>query len=257
MTRKQFDAKTVLITGGAAGVGRAAAFLFAQAGARVAILDVQEKAGLATVEELAAAGGRARFVRCDVSVAEQVRPAVQEVQEAFQTIDILFNHAGTVIVKPFLELSEADWDRMMAVNVKSMFLVTQAVLPGMLAAGSGVIINTASISGLTASALESVYCVSKGAVLQFTRAIAVEYRDRGIRCNALCPGFIRTDHGMREIEALKALGEPNIETDIRARQGRICQPEEVAHAALFLASDEASFVNGAPLLVDNAWMAMT
>jgi NAD(P)-dependent dehydrogenase (short-subunit alcohol dehydrogenase family) len=256
MTEGRLAGKTALISGGAGGVGRAAALLFAAAGAQVALADIQAEAGAATAAEIEAAGGQALFVQADVSQRPQVQAAVEQVLARFERIDILFNHAGTVIVKPFLETTEAEWDWLMSINVKSMFHMCQAVLPGMLAAGSGAIVNTSSISGLTASPLESLYCTTKGAVLQLTRALAVEYRERGIRCNAVCPGFIRTDHGLREMQAFAELGL-DVQADIAARQVRICEPEEVARAALFLASDEASFLNGAALVVDNGWTALT
>jgi NAD(P)-dependent dehydrogenase (short-subunit alcohol dehydrogenase family) len=169
---------------------------------------------------------------------------------------VLFNHAGTLIVKPFLETTEQEWDWLMAVNVKSMFLMTKAVLPGMLAQGGGSIVCTSSISAVAATPMEVLYDATKGACHMFARAIAVEYRDRGIRCNAVCPGFIRTPHGMREVEQLTAYGVDASEAAIKAQQGRMCEPEEVARAALFLASDDASFVNGAHLFVDNTFTAV-
>jgi NAD(P)-dependent dehydrogenase (short-subunit alcohol dehydrogenase family) len=257
MTEGKLAGKIALISGGAGGAGRAASLRFAQEGAKVAILDIQRPLGESAVAEIEAAGGEATFIETDVSRSASAQRGVQMVLDTFGRIDVLFNHAGTVIVKPFLDTTEADWNRLMDINVKSMFLVTKAVLPSMLEIGGGVIVNTASISGVTASPLESVYCVTKGAVLQLTRAIAVEFRGRGIRCNALCPGFIRTDHGLREMAELVALGESASESDIAAMQGRICEPEEVASAALFLASDDASFVNGSALYVDNGWTAAT
>jgi NAD(P)-dependent dehydrogenase (short-subunit alcohol dehydrogenase family) len=144
----------------------------------------------------------------------------------------------------------------MAVNVKSMYLMTQAVLPGMLAAGGGSIICTSSISAVAATPLEVLYDTTKGACHMFARAIAVEFRDRGIRCNAVCPGFIRTAHGMREVEQLTKGGVDVSEATMAIQQGRMCEPEEVARAALFLASDESSFVNGAHLFVDNCFTAV-
>lgn len=247
--------KTALISGGAGGMGRAMAMLFAREGARVAIADVQAAAGRGVAAAIERDGGTARFVEADVADSAAVDRAVRATLDAYGRIDILCNHAGSIIVKPFLETTEGDWDRLMAINVKSMFLMSRAVLPGMLAAGGGVIVNTSSISGLTAAPMESVYCTTKGAILQLTRAIAVEFRDKGIRCNAICPAFVRTDHGLREIEALNALGWDASEQGIASRQGRICEPEEVARAALFLASDDARFVNGASLVVDNTWTA--
>ena len=249
--------KTAVITGGAGGMGRAAAVLFAAEDARIHILDIQAAAATEVVEEIATAGGGASFIETDVSIADSVGAGVDAALDHLGRIDILVNHAGTIIVKPFHETTEAEWDRLMAINVKSMFLTTRAVLPGMLDAGGGVIVNTSSVSGVTAAPMESVYCVTKGAVLQLTRAIAVEYRDRGIRCNAICPAFVQTAHGLREIDELAALGEDFSAEVLATLQGRMCEPEEVARAALFLASDDASFVNGSAVFVDNAWTAAT
>ena len=169
---------------------------------------------------------------------------------------MLFNHAGSIIIKPFLETTLADWEWLMAVNVTSMFLVTKAVLPGMIAAGGGSIVCTSSISAIAATPREVVYNTSKGACHMFARSIAVEYRDQNIRCNAVCPGFVRTPHGLREVAELNKLGVDMSDAALAVQQGRICEPEEVARAALFLASDEASFVNGAHLFVDNCFTAV-
>ena len=146
---------------------------------------------------------------------------------------------------------------MMGVNVKSMFLMTRAFVPAMLAAGKGSIVNTSSISAVAGTEKEVLYCTSKGACHMFTRAIAIEYRSKGLRCNAVCPGFIRTPHGLRELRELRALGVDVSEKDVIRLQGRICEPHEVARAALFLASDEASFVNGETMFVDNAMLVGT
>ena len=257
MATGRLAGKTALISGGAGGVGAAASRLFAKEGANVSVVDQQVKLGQSLVAEIEAAGGSACFVEADVSSASAVTEAVAATREQYGQIDVLFNHAGTIIVRPFLELTESDWDRLMSINVKSVFLMTREVLPDMLAQGAGSIVNTASISGTVATPMETLYCTTKAAVLQFSRAIAAEFRDRGIRCNALCPGFIRTDHGLREIEELGRLDVDVSEEAIAAMQVRVCEPEEVAYAALLLASDEASFVNGAPLIIDNAFTAST
>ncbi len=252
----RLEGKVALVTGGAQGVGRAACALFAAEGAAVAVLDIAKEAGEDTAALIRATGGQAQFFACDVSSSAQVAAAVAAAQQALGPITALFNHAGSIIVKPFLDTTEADWDHLMAVNVKSMYLVTRAVLPGMLAAGGGAIVCTSSISAELGTPMEVLYDTTKGACHMFARAIAVEFRDRNIRCNAVCPGFIKTQHGMREIEGLTRLGVDVSEAAINARQGRLCRPEEVAAAAAFLLSDAASFVNGTRFFVDNAFSAM-
>ena len=252
----RLEGKVALITGAANGCGLAAARLFAREGARVGIVDLPGPRGEAAAAELTAGGQEAVFAPADVSVAAVVEAAVATVTGRFGPITILMNHAGILAAGPFLETEEAEWDRVMAINVKGMFLVTRAVLPGMLAAGGGSIVCTSSISGVVATPMEVLYCTSKGACHMFARAIAVEFRDRGIRSNAVCPGFIATDHGKREIEVLGRYGVDVSDAAIAAAQGRLCRPEEVAAAALFLASDEASFVNGAHLFADNGFTAI-
>jgi NAD(P)-dependent dehydrogenase (short-subunit alcohol dehydrogenase family) len=248
--------KVALITGGATGMGGAASRLFAAEGAKVGILDHNLAAAQTTAAEITAAGGKALAVQADVSDSAQVSAAVAAVTAAFGAITVLFNHAGTIVIKPFLETTEQEWDWLHAVNVKGMFLTTKAVLPQMIAAGGGSIVCTSSISAVAATPMEVLYDTTKGAVHMFARAIAVEFRDQGIRCNAVCPGFIETPHGLREVRDLQALGVDVSEAAIKAAQGRIGKPEEVAQAALFLASDAASFVNGTHLFVDNAFTAI-
>ncbi len=247
--------KVAIVSGGATGVGGAASRRFAAEGARVAVLDIDEAAAERTALAVIAAGGEAMVAMADVSQAGAVRAAVAAVVARWGGVDVLFNHAGSIVVKPFLDTTEADWDRLMAVNVKSMYLVTREVLPHMLARGKGAIVCTSSISAVAGTPMEVLYDTTKGACHMFARAIAVEYRDRGIRCNAVCPGFVRTPHGLREVDALQRLGVDLSEAALAIAQGRICEPEEVAAAALFLASDEASFVNGTHLFVDNGFTA--
>lgn len=252
----RLDGKVAIISGGATGMGGAASILFAAEGAKVAILDRNLAEAQARVAEITAAGGVAMAVACDVSRAAEVTAGVAAVEAAFGPVTVLFNHAGTIVIKPFLDTTEEEWDWLHAVNVKSMFLMTKAVLPGMIAAGGGSIVCTSSISAVAGTPMEVLYDTTKGAVHMFARAIAVEFRDKGIRCNAVCPGFIETPHGLREVRDLQALGVDVSEAAIRAAQGRIGRPEEVAEAALFLASDAASFVNGTHLFVDNGFTAI-
>lgn len=248
--------KVALISGGATGMGGAASRLFAREGAAVGILDRNAEAGDALAQELKAQGHDVAFAAADVSKADEVESGVSAIADGLGTITVLFNHAGSIVVKPFLDTTEEEWDGLMAVNVKSMFLVTRAVLPGMIAAGGGSIVCTSSISAVAATPMEVLYGATKGACHMFARAIAVEYRDRNIRCNAVCPGFIRTPHGNREVESLARYGVDVSDAAIAAQQGRMGEPEDVARAALYLASDDSRFVTGAHLFVDNGFTAI-
>jgi NAD(P)-dependent dehydrogenase (short-subunit alcohol dehydrogenase family) len=248
--------KTVLITGGANGVGASSTELFCREGGDVVFVDRDGMAGRALQERLASQGLSVRFIEADVSRAPEAERAVNEAFRMLGSVDVLFNHAGIIIVKPFLDFTIAEWDELMDNNAKSAFLVTRLVLPSMLERGRGNLVFTSTTGVKSATPLESLYCASKSAMHQLGRAIAVEYRDRGIRANCICPCFIRTNHGMHEIEQLRAYGIFASENDVNIMQGRICEPEEVAAVALFLASDDSSFINGAEIFVDNTFTAV-
>ena len=245
--------KKTIITGGASGMGKATAVLFAKEGAKVAILDFDEQEGNKTIELIKKNGGEGIFLKTDVSNAREVNDSVDNILKVFGEINILFNHAGTIIVKPLHESTEEDYDYLMNINVRSAFLVCNKVIPLMLKNGGGNIVITSSIGGEKGFAYESLYCMTKGAVLQLARSIAIEYRDKGIRCNAVCPGFVKTNHGLTEIKQLDQLGQNWNEKDLKSVQGRICDANEVATAVLYLASDESSFVNGNAFYIDNGW----
>jgi NAD(P)-dependent dehydrogenase (short-subunit alcohol dehydrogenase family) len=248
--------KIAIISGGAGGCGLAASELFAREGATVGIVDLLTSRGAEIAEELARSYGNVVFAAADVSDPGQVNNAVSEITRKFGPATVLFNHAGTIDVRPFLEVTPNEWDRLMAINVKSMYLMTQAVLPGMIQAGGGSIVCTSSISAVAATPMEVLYNTTKGACHMFARAIAVEFRDRNVRCNTVCPGFIETPHGQRELEGLRRHGIDVSDTAISLQQGRMCRPDEVANAALFLASDDSSFVSGTHLFVDNCYTAI-
>ena len=254
-TKQRLAGKVAVITGGATGMGRATALMFAQQGAKVSIFDIQEEEGLKTERMIREAGGEAKFIMADVTKVDQIDKAFDEAIATFGPYNVLFNHAGTIIVKALHETSEDEYDWLMDVNVKSAFLVCRRAVQEMAKNGGGSIVITSSIAAELGYALEAVYCMSKGAVLQLARTISVEYRDAGIRCNAVCPGFVKTAHGLKEIAALDAAGQEWEESGMAETQGRICEPEEVASAVVFLASDESSFVNGNALYVDNGWYA--
>ena len=247
--------KKVIIAGGASGMGKATAELFCREGAQVAILDINKIEGEKTISKINIHEKKAFFFETDLTKSKEVKNSINKVLNKFKEINILFNHAGTIIVKPLHKSTEEDYNYLMDINVRSAFLVCNQVIPIMLKNKGGNIIITSSIGGEKGFAFESLYCMTKGAVLQLARSIAVEYRDQGIRCNAVCPGFVETNHGLREIKELDEQGQNWNESDLHSVQGRICKAEEVASAVLYLASDESSFVNGTALYVDNAWYA--
>ena len=251
--RQRFVGKSVLITGGAGGMGLAATKMFAAEGANVSVLDISEEAGKKMKKDMNDAGYDVFFKQADLSNSNEIDSGIEAVMEKNGTIDNLFNHAGSIIVKPFHLMTETEYNKLMDVNVRSAFFVIKRVVDIMLKNGGGSIVVTGSIGSGKAFVYESLYCMTKAAVLMLSNSIAVEYRDRGIRCNAVCPGFVKTAHGLREIDELDSLGQEWQDGDLAATQSRICEPEEVASAVLFLASQESSFINGSSLYVDNGW----
>jgi len=255
MPGKQLDGKTALITGGAGGIGRATALLFAREGAAVCIVDLNQEAGEQAVREISSAGGRAIFERADITRVAECRQVVERVVREFGGIRILFNNAGVIRRASVLELSEEDWDAVMAVNVKSVFLMSREVVPIMASAGGGSIVNTASGWGLAGGSRAAAYCASKGAVVLLTKAMAIDHGKQNIRVNCICPGD--TDTAMLRSEA-RQLGEAEdrfLSDSARRPLGRVGRPEEIAQAALYLASDASSFVTGAALVVDGGGLA--
>lgn len=253
----EFDTKVVVVAGATSGVGHAAAGKFARAGAILVLLGRRTDLGETLRDDLMRSGTRAEFYGCDWTDSRRLTEIAETVHRAHGRLDVLYNHAGTLIVKPFLATADTEWEWLFAANLHGMVRSTRAFLPLMLEGGGGAIVNMASISGLTASPLESAYCATKGACVQLTRAIAVEFRERGVRCNAVCPAFIETAHGRRELDDLVKQGGIAGLSDITALQGRMATEDEVAEAVLFLASPRASFVNGAALVIDNGALAAT
>jgi len=249
------NGKVALITGGASGIGRATALLFAREGAAVAVVDVNESEGQAVVRTIVNEGGKAIFVRADVSKAADCQFAVQQTVKQLGKLDVLFNNAGIIRRASATELSEEDWNRVMAVNVKSVFLLSKYTIPIMTRAGGGTIINTASGWGLVGGPKAAAYCASKGAVVLLTKAMAIDHGAQNIRVNCICPGDIDTP--MLRDEA-RQLGQPErkflAESAQRPLQ-RIGKPEEIAQAVLYLASDAASFITGIALVVDGGGLA--
>jgi NAD(P)-dependent dehydrogenase (short-subunit alcohol dehydrogenase family) len=247
--------KVALITGGSSGIGRATAILFAQEGAAVAIADIDAEGGQAAVNEITLASGKAIFILCDVTRAVDCRRAVEETVAAFGGLHILFNNAGIIRRADVISTAEEEWDKVMAVNVKSIFLMSKYAIPYMEKAGGGSIINTSSGWGLRGGDKAVSYCASKGAVTNMTRAMAIDHGKQNIRVNAVCPGD--TDTPMLRNEA-RQLGQPEAQFMAEAAQrplNRYAQPTEIAHAVLYLASQAASYVTGAALVIDGGGLA--
>ncbi|BAU88395.1 short-chain dehydrogenase/reductase SDR [Streptomyces laurentii] len=244
------DGKRAIVTGGATGIGRATARVLTELGARVVIADIDTDGGQQTAKDT---GGV--FVRCDVSRREDCEAVAAVAQEQFGGVDVLFNNAGIIRRSTICEITEDDWDLVMAVNVRSIMLMSRLVIPGMAAQGGGSIINTGSGWGISGGASAISYCASKGAVVNMTRAMAIDHGPDNIRVNCVCPGDTAT--GMLAEEA-RQLGEnPNaFYADAADRPlGRIGQPRDIAQTVAFLASDAASFVSGAIIPVDGAGTA--
>jgi NAD(P)-dependent dehydrogenase (short-subunit alcohol dehydrogenase family) len=229
--------------------------LFAREGAAVSIVDLNEGAGQEVVRAISSAGGRAIFARADVACAGDCRRVVERTVKEFGGIDVLFNNAGIIRRASAVEISEEDWDAVMAVNVKSIFFMCREIIPIMVAAKGGSIINTASGWGLAGGARAAAYCASKGAVVLMTKAMAIDHGRQNIRVNCICPGDTDTAMLRNEARQLDEAEDRFLSESANRPLGRMGKPEEIARAALYLASDAASFVTGTALVVDGGGLA--
>jgi NAD(P)-dependent dehydrogenase (short-subunit alcohol dehydrogenase family) len=247
--------KVAVITGAGSGIGAAMAVLFAREGAAVVAADFDAAAAQETAEQIAAAGGGALALQVDVADAAGVERMVTRTVEQLGRLDILCNNAGIGVAAVCHETSESDWDRTMAVDLKGVFLGCKYAIPHMLAQGGGVICNTSSAAGQVGVLNRAAYCAAKAGVLGLTKSIAIDYAERGIRCNALVPATVDSPWIGK---ILSQQSDPERERQrMEARQpiGRMGRPEEIAAAALYLCSDDAAFVTGTGLVIDGGFLA--
>jgi NAD(P)-dependent dehydrogenase (short-subunit alcohol dehydrogenase family) len=250
----RLDGKVAIVTGGAGGIGRASALAFAREGARVLVADIDAERAGGVASEVAAGGGEAEAFAVDVSDSAQVHAMVSRAMLRWGRLDVLFNNAGIFADGDVsvVDTEESVWDRVMAINLKGVYLGCKHGIPAMLAGGGGSLINTSSMVALMGSAVsQAAYTASKGGVLALTREIAVEFAKRNIRANAICPGPLNTPL----IEDLFKDPAAKQRRFVHMPMGRLGESEEIANAALFLASDESSFVNGAQFVVDGGMTA--
>jgi NAD(P)-dependent dehydrogenase (short-subunit alcohol dehydrogenase family) len=247
----KLENRVALVTGAASGIGRATAQLFAAEGARLALADIDASA--LNGQSIPGSWSQA----ADVSRADDVDALVAGALERFGHIDILCNIAGRSVFGDLLSTTEAAWDEILASNLKSVFLCSKAVLPGMIARQRGVIVNMGSVWGLAAGSHAAAYCASKGAILALTRSLAVDYARYGVRVNALCPGGVETPMIDRYAAALPSVSPAAARNFLKTGHplGRLAEPIEIARAALFLASDDSSFATGSHLVVDGGFLA--
>jgi len=246
----RLEGKVAVITGAGSGMGRVAAQLFSAEGARVVVAEFDERAGRETVEMVSAAGGEASFVRTDVSSESDAAAMVAHALDRYGKVDILYNNAG-IMPEPdhsVIDTDVATWDRVMAVNLRGVFLGCKYAIPRMLEQGSGSVINISSfVALLGCSVPQDAYTASKGAVLSLTRSLAVQFGPRGVRSNAICPGPIETPLLMDWL--LKDEAARNLRL-ARNPTGRFGKPEEIVNVAIYLASDESRWTNGAHFVID-------
>ncbi len=249
------NGKVGVITGAASGIGLATASLLAEMGASVALLDIQKSKGEKAAAEIRKMGGKVKFYCCDITSDEQCEHTIKAIHKEFDKIDILFNNAGIIKRRNIINLKEKDWDQVLNVNLKGIFLLSRYVIPIMIKAKGGSIINTGSGWGLKGGSDALAYCASKGGVVNMTRAMAIDHGKHGIRVNCVCPGDIDTPMLRNEALQLGVNEEEFMKEAVKRPINRIGTPQDVAYAVLYLASDLSSWVTGSTLVVDGGGIA--
>ena len=247
--------KVAIVTGAGAGIGEASAIRLAEEGAKVICADINAAAAEATAQKIRETGGTARAAAIDISDYQQCDAVVADAIKEFGTVDILVNNAGVNLPGVFHEVSNETIDRTLSVNIKGAMYLTRAVLPAMLKQGSGSIVNMSSVNGLVSEPFLSVYSASKGAIVMFTRGIALDYAKTGVRCNAICPGWVDTPINHAHAKMLGGLDHVYKTIDSFQPIGRPGTPREIANLVLFLASDESSFMTGSIVSADGGMTA--
>ncbi len=250
------EGKVAVITGGASGIGRATAGVLAEYGAQSVILDIDEDKGKGAVSAITEVGGKAKFIKCDVTSSHECREAVDKIKAKFGRIDILFNNAGVIVRKDVVSHEEAEWDLVMNVTLKGTYLMSKYVIPVMAARGGGSIINTGSGWGLKGGDNAASYCAAKAGVVNLTRAMAIDHGKQNIRVNCVCPGdtdtpMLRGEARQLGLDEDKFLESSGVDRPLQ----RIGVPRDIANAVLFLASDLSGWITGATIVVDGGGIA--
>jgi NAD(P)-dependent dehydrogenase (short-subunit alcohol dehydrogenase family) len=249
------DGKVAVITGAASGIGLTTAKLLAEMGATIALIDINESDGEEVADQIRKSEGQAKFFRCNVTSDSDCKKTTDAIYKEFERIDILFNNAGVIQRKNVLDLTEEEWDLVVDVSLKAIYLLSRYVIPIMIEGGGGNIINTGSGWGLKGGPNAVAYCAAKGGVVNMTRAMAIDHGSEGIRVNCVCPGDIDTPLLRREAHQL-GVNEDDFMKEAAARPlNRIGAPQDIAYTVLYLVSDLASWVTGTTIVVDGGGLA--
>lgn len=249
------EGKIAIVTGAASGIGLATAKLLTEMGASVALIDINNSDGKGAVEQIREVGGKAKFFLCDVTSDSECKKTIDAIYKKFGKIDILFNNAGVIHRKNVVDLEEKDWDLIIDVNLKSIYLLSRHVIPIMIKGGGGSIVNNGSGWGIRGGAKAVAYCAAKGGVVNMTRAMAIDHGKDGIRINCVCPGDVDTPLLRGEAKQLGVDEEIFMNEAANRPLNRVGKPQDIAYAVLYLVSDLSSWVTGTSIIVDGGGLA--